>query len=410
MSSCNGDSKIKFAFLGDEITHWIGGIDFLRLCASGIKSVTCANELDVLLPRKELKTIFLNKAVALKRSTFSRMRIHRPASIIPSQEHLIDSLSSMGSSVNIIPCARSPQGMATAMKKRNIDCIFPCMHSLGKNFPLGWVGYIADLQHKRLPQFFGEKDCHQRDTTYQALLREARSIVVNAQNVVEDLVEFYPDHRAKIFALPFCPPLNVLEDVEDKELLSYGLPDRYFLVSNQFWVHKSHRTVFEAVAMLTRDGHDVHVVCTGNQHDYRRPQHFSELQQYVRDNGIGNKVHFLGVIPKRHQLAIMRRSIAVIQPTLFEGGPGGGAVYDAVSTGTPAIVSDIRVNKEIDIGIVEFFQAGSADSLAERMLSYMKIPPRRLTRQETLALLTERRMKMGEILLQSCSYALQSSL
>jgi glycosyltransferase involved in cell wall biosynthesis len=64
----------------------------------------------------------------------------------------------------------------------------------------------------------------------------------------------------------------------------------------------------------------------------------------------------------------MRSAVALVQPSLFEGGPGGGAVFDAVSLGVSCIVSDIKVNRELNDPIVTFFNALDAASLAEEML------------------------------------------
>lgn len=40
--------------------------------------------------------------------------------------------------------------------------------------------------------------------------------------------------------------------------------------------------------------------------------------------GIESKIKILGHIPKLEQIELIKNCIAVIQPTLFEGGPGGG--------------------------------------------------------------------------------------
>ena len=44
----------------------------------------------------------------------------------------------------------------------------------------------------------------------------------------------------------------------------YRLPDRFVYLPNQFWVHKGHRLVIEALAELPANQPDVTVVCTGN--------------------------------------------------------------------------------------------------------------------------------------------------
>ena len=40
------------------------------------------------------------------------------------------------------------------------------------------------------------------------------------------------------------------------------------------------------------------------------------------------------MINKKDQLSLIRSAKALIQPTLFEGGPGGGSCRDAISLDT----------------------------------------------------------------------------
>ena len=56
----------------------------------------------------------------------------------------------------------------------------------------------------------------------------------------------------------------------------------------------------------------------------------------------------------------MKNSLAIIQPTLFEGSPGGGVLEDAISIGVPAIISDIKVNLEAKKEVNIFFKNYSA--------------------------------------------------
>jgi glycosyltransferase involved in cell wall biosynthesis len=64
-----------------------------------------------------------------------------------------------------------------------------------------------------------------------------------------------------------------------------------------------------------------------------------------------------------------------VQPTLFEGGPGGGATFDAVALGIPSLLSDIPVNLEISDPLVRFFKTSNAESLAEKMMEIPANPP-----------------------------------
>jgi glycosyltransferase involved in cell wall biosynthesis len=319
---------------------------------------------------------------------------------------VVDAMAGDGPRIEIIEYRDTVSGLATAMRLCRAQALFPCSKSLGRAFPLPWIGYIPDLQHKRLPHWFSERERRTRDKLFSTMLDEAQAVVVNASAVVQDIKEFYPNRKARLFSLPFCPPasLELFSNASDPEVRAfYHLPERYFVISNQFWIHKSHETAFMALRQVRDTGHDVHLVCTGNTSDFRWPEHFNNLLGIIERSNLRDYVHILGLIPKRDQLAIIRGSLAVIQPTLFEGGPGGGAVYDAVSTGTPSIVSDIPVNREIDFGVVRFFVAGSAEDLAVKMMDMLANPPQLLTKEETFAWLTRRQQEFGKLLLEISS-------
>jgi glycosyltransferase involved in cell wall biosynthesis len=390
----------RLAFLGDSLATWTGGVDFLRFCIGAVSSVAPEKTWDLLLPRK----LLTQRVRALARLMLNAMRGAVGTKVSFSRgvsaSELKDAIANTGSQIKLCPYRNSKAGLARILAQRGAEVLFPCARTLGDSFPYGWIGYIPDLQHKRLPHFFSVADCAKRDEVFSRLLADAAAVVVNAKSVICDIEKYYPERRAKLFALPFCPPANRTVIGENSDVLNkYALPNRYFMISNQFWVHKSHETAFIALGLVRDAGLMVHIVCTGNPHDYRRPKHFNTLKSIIAEKRLEGQVHFLGMIPKSDQLALMRRSIAVIQPTLFEGGPGGGSVYEAVSTGTPTIVSDIEVNREIDIGIVEFFKAGSPEDLAAMMLKIFSSPPQRLSSEVTLDQLSKRQREAGAHLL-----------
>ena len=62
----------------------------------------------------------------------------------------------------------------------------------------------------------------------------------------------------------------------------------------------------------------------------------------------------------------------MIQPSLFEGGPGGFSVYEAISLGKPVIVSDIEVNREILYKNISFFKKNNSHDLKKKILTVIK--------------------------------------
>ncbi len=69
-----------------------------------------------------------------------------------------------------------------------------------------------------------------------------------------------------------------------------------------------------------------------------------KLEQVIKDYAIENYVCFLGVLDRRDQLVLMNESIALIQPSLYEG--WSTLVEEAKALNKNIILSDIPVHRE----------------------------------------------------------------
>lgn len=210
-----------------------------------------------------------------------------------------------------------------------IDVVLPSFISLGETFPIPWVGYIFDCQHKYYPEFFTAAEIQNRDLLFSRMLGEATTVMVFAQRVKEDLEKYYPNISSEVIVMPFAAIPDPIWFVDEEEVATkYHLPDQYFIISNQFWIHKGYDTAVLALDLLRRQlKKDVSILCTGNTHDPRFPNYFPQLLDKIRNLGLQQHIRILGYIPKQHQMQIMRRAIGLLQPTLFEGGAGGGAKH-----------------------------------------------------------------------------------
>lgn len=231
-----------------------------------------------------------------------------------------------------------------------------------------WLGYIPDVQHRRLPDMFCVDERERRDRDFAALLGQASAVLVNAADVGQDLRRFYPDARAKILPLPFaaCARPEWFDGGDDVRV-RYGIQGPFFLCSNQFWKHKNHRLVIAAAALAKGAGAPVRFVFTGDTRDYRHPGYFSELVAEIESAGIGDVVDILGFIPKRDQIRLMLEAEAVVQPSLFEGGPGGGSIYNAIALGRRVVVSDLPVNREIEGLVTHYFDPADPGDLLDKL-------------------------------------------
>ena len=261
------------------------------------------------------------------------------------------------------------------------------------------LGYLYDFQHRHLPDFFTAIARHRRDLGFRKLLTGVPAVIVNARGVATDIREFIPEATARVFPLPFAPTTRPEWLPARPELTArHGLTGPYLILCNQFWVHKDHRTAFRAFARIAAEHPSATLVCTGGTDDSRFPGYFNELRMELSQLGVGDRVRLLGLLPKREQVELLKGAAALVQPTLFEGGPGGGAAYDALGLDVPVIASDIPVNLEMEDPRVRFFPVGDAEALAARMRDALAEPVRRAPDEVLLERSRAQAARRGEVL------------
>ncbi|MFY8021242.1 MAG: glycosyltransferase [Bacteroidia bacterium] len=350
---------------------WGGGIDFLRIILKGLHAVKEKYHLEIFIlipePRKES---WIDKGKLLLKKTINfisfskRFETNYPV----HQIEAIQARLKMETPLEFLFYQAAPHALEALCEQHKIEVVLPSFFNLGAKFKTPWVGYIPDFQHKYYPEFFSKKEFKIRDGIFSKYLEETYSMIVNAKAVKQDIYNFHPSFKGEVFALPFCPLYTATAASSPISISHFNLPAKYFLISNQFWKHKDHATAFKALAKFIQNGNtDTYLVCTGSMSDYRFPAYISYLQNLIDELGIKNHLFLLGYILKEEQKEIMKNAIALIQPTLFEGGPGGGAVYEALAMGVPVLMSDIPVNKEIESPIAKFFKTGDEQDLALQM-------------------------------------------
>lgn len=227
------------------------------------------------------------------------------------------------------------------------------------------IGFIYDFQHLHFPNFFSRWEIESRNWKYAKTCRLCASVIVNSRDAMKDLALFAPSCLHKATVLPFTAvPMEETslpgpEELEDR----YQFKRPYFHVPNQFWVHKNHKIVLEALGILNASGRRAFILFTGSTRDYRRPDHFKALMTHAERLGIAQWFKVLGMVPYADVAVLMRYSEAVINPSLFEG--RSTTVEEAKSMGKRIILSDIPVHREQAPPGGTFFDPQNAEALAD---------------------------------------------
>ncbi|MBY0549960.1 MAG: glycosyltransferase family 4 protein [Candidatus Obscuribacterales bacterium] len=254
-------------------------------------------------------------------------------------------------------------GPATYLNSNRFDVVFsPSPPVPGCKVPC--ITWIADFQHVHLPDMFTSAELQARDESFQRAARTASCILLSSNSALTDFVAFAPQwqHKAQVMHFSADIPPDVYKRNPREIALKYKLPERFLYLPNQFWKHKNHLVVVESLRLLKAAGKKVTVVCTGHPSDYRNPEFFSSLLGEISQKGVRESFLLLGLVPRADAYDLMRQSIAIIQPSLFEG--WSSTVEEAKSIGKRVALSDIPVHREQDPPASIFFNPSDSEGLA----------------------------------------------
>lgn len=257
----------------------------------------------------------------------------------------------------------------------SIDNFYPAPCDLDKSNIKKYYAWIPDFQEHYLPEYFVPREIADRKLSQRKIVRSQMPVVFSSHSALSDFNKLYPGNKNQKAVLPFVSVLDTrFNELSTQALFEkFGIRKPYFIVTNQFWKHKNHLTVIKAFKELYRSNPGIQLVLTGKEHDYRNPDYPGMLRKFVSDNGLEKAILFLGFIDRAEQLKLMKESLAIVQPSLFEG--WSTVVEDAKALGKFIILSNIPVHREqIDKNCLFFEPLDTAD-LVEKLSVLVKQEP-----------------------------------
>jgi len=262
-------------------------------------------------------------------------------------------------------------------KYPNIDFLYPFENEeIQKKIEnkIKKVNWIPDFQEEHLPYFFSEEEIKSRKKHQKEVVCNGNIVVFSSKDAQKDFNNLYPETAVQQFVLNFAVTHPNYSNKKINDLIQkHNLPGKYFFSPNQFWAHKNQIVILKAIKHLKENGVEVVVAFSGKEDDYRNKNYVSELKEYVLKNNLKNNIKFLGFIPREDQLCLMKNSIAIIQPSLFEG--WSTVVEDAKALNKFLILSDLNVHKEQINENVHFFNPENHEVLADILEKYYNCMP-----------------------------------
>lgn len=260
------------------------------------------------------------------------------------------------------------------LHSQNIDLVFESAQFFGWRLGLPVIAWIPDFQHRRLPHMFTRKGYWKREVGFQVEIASGRTIMLSSEDARRDCEHFYPRTVGRTCAVRFAVPPGDPPTLEQARAVArhHGLPEHFVFMPNQWSKHKNHLLVLDALNLLRERSREVVVVSSGKQIDERHPQYRAVVKARIAALGLERQFLTLGLIPYADLAALMRCSLALLNPSLFEG--WSTPVEEARSLGVPLVLSDLGVHREQAGPAALYFKRDSALSLADALQTVVQLP------------------------------------
>ena len=244
--------------------------------------------------------------------------------------------------------------LARKASKQNIDLF----HSPHFTLPL-WLDCksivtVHDLIHLKFREYFPTWKVKAAEVVLKKALRKANVIITVSRTSRNDILEFFPEAEGKIEVLYnrlsedwSQPPPNI-------NLRALGIEKEFLLYVGNFKKHKDIRTLLNAMEIMKRSPQ---LVLVGNT-----VGDDTDLYERIFAN---SRVRLLGFADAPLLRSLYTNALLFVFPSLYEG--FGYPPLEAMASGAPVLSSNALALKEVLSDGAEYFTAGNAESLSEKI-------------------------------------------
>jgi glycosyltransferase involved in cell wall biosynthesis len=188
---------------------------------------------------------------------------------------------------------------------------------------------------KRFPESASRWEYLNRERSCRNISRWSKGVLVDSETGKLQMAESYNMELDRIHVLPYIAPKYMRQDNTPADFDSrYQLPAKFIFYPAQFWEHKNHKGLINAVRSLKGSLPDLKLVLSGAKQNA-----YNSVVKAVQELNLTGDVIFLGYVPDKDMPELYRRSRALVMPTYY--GPTNIPPLEAFVAGCPVAVSGI---------------------------------------------------------------------
>jgi len=236
---------------------------------------------------------------------------------------------------------------------------------------------IPDLQHLTYPYFFEPAERSRRDFAFGTAIGSADLVFTLSKFSQKELARTYGCEGSRIKVVYPSPSPQFLSGRASPEAIKrtkkkFGLPLRYAIFPSNFWPHKNHIRLLEALRHLRKRGVSIPLVLIGDDSLADKALR-RQLARAKREGWLW----VLGYIADEELHALVSGADCLLFPSLFEG--FGIPVAEALAVGVPVACSNVCSLPEVGGNAVRYFDPRVVDSIARAAEDVWKNAPRDAT-------------------------------
>ncbi|WP_412467660.1 glycosyltransferase family 4 protein [Pedobacter sp. KLB.chiD] len=234
------------------------------------------------------------------------------------------------------------------------------------NFPFVTIHW--DIGHRSTYMFpeFGES-FESRESYYCQTLNRALYILTETQTGKDELINFTSISENKIGVMPIFPGAVVNENVSDEtqnEILKKAEITKYefFIYPAQFWAHKNHNLLIEAMQQINKLYPRIKLILTGSNKG-----NLPYIEDRIKASNLKDTIKILGFVSNEELFTFYKNAIALVMPTFL--GPSNMPPLEAATLACPVLISDLAGHRELMKDYATYFDPTNVDDLIEKMQS-----------------------------------------
>ena len=229
--------------------------------------------------------------------------------------------------------------MDARLKNDSVDLVYFGTHNRAAIylFETNFIMTVMDICHidnPWAPEVRKNKRFERREELNVRAGARAFAMIFESKSGKDNFVNIYSVRDDKCFVIPFHVKNVCLSNAN--KLIAQSVPGDYIFYPAQYWPHKNHAYIIEALAVLRRKSKiDMRAIFCGSDPEKNK----NYLKEMAVELGVIDLVDFMGFVTDEELSQLYSNAFAVVMTTYF--GPTNLPPIEAMQHGKPILYSSI---------------------------------------------------------------------